>query len=119
MRLRNNARHRLRRTAEFTEVRKEGRHINAGPFRLQILNSPVRENKDPHARLGIIASSKVGGAVRRNRAKRIFREIFHRNKDSIEGDVDIVVVVHKNYDHYNFKELEDKYLETCRKAGIN
>ena len=118
MRLRINARHRLRRTAEFTSVRKRGKYINGGAFLLQVLKVPNENGKTNPARLGIIASSKIGHAVCRNRAKRIFREIFRHNKDFISDNVDIVIVVRKNHKHYNYKQLEDIFLDLCHKAGI-
>lgn len=43
------------------------------------------------ARLGIIASRRVGSSVRRNRAKRLIREFFRAATDL--GDYDMVVVV--------------------------
>ena len=41
-------------------------------------------------RLGIAATRKLGGAVQRNRAKRLIREVFRRNK--IAPGFDVVVV---------------------------
>lgn len=42
------------------------------------------------ARLGIAATRKFGGAVDRNRAKRLIRDVFRRNK--IAAGFDIVVI---------------------------
>lgn len=117
MRLRNN-RHRLRRTAEFTSVRNHGKYINGGAFLLQVLKVPKQEGESTPARLGIIASRKVGHAVCRNRAKRVFREIFRRNRYLISDNVNIVIVVRKNYNQYSYNQLEDIFLDLCRKAGI-
>lgn len=41
-------------------------------------------------RLGIAATRKLGGAVVRNRAKRLVREVFRRNK--IASGFDLVIV---------------------------
>ena len=117
MRLRN-TRHRLRRTAEFTSVRNHGKYINGGAFLLQVLKVPKQEGELIPARLGIIASRKIGHAVYRNRAKRVFREIFRRNQHLISDNVNIVIVVRKNYNQYSYNQLEDKFLDLCRKAGI-
>jgi ribonuclease P protein component len=43
-------------------------------------------------RLGVTVSKRVGKAVRRNRVKRLAREHFRRNRDSIRGIWDINVV---------------------------
>ena len=50
-------------------------------------------SKASTCRLGIVASRKLGDAVRRNRAKRLIREIFRLNPQPGEARaVDIVVI---------------------------
>lgn len=43
------------------------------------------------ARLGVIATRRVGGAVRRNRAKRLVRELFRHRKGRPGRDVVVLV----------------------------
>jgi len=50
----------------------------------------VLANGQAASRLGIAATRKLGGAVVRNRAKRLIREVFRRNK--ITSGYDIVIV---------------------------
>lgn len=45
----------------------------------------------PYDRIGIIASRRIGGAVRRNKAKRLIREVFRQSKQSSPG-WDVVVI---------------------------
>jgi ribonuclease P protein component len=79
---------RLRRRTEFQRVFDDGLRIR-GRF-LTMLLAP---NEARAARLGIVASRKLGDAVRRNRAKRVIREIFRLNPQSGEATgVDIVVI---------------------------
>lgn len=79
---------RLRRRAEFQRVFDGGLRIR-GRF-LTLLLAP---NEASTARLGIVASRKLGDAVRRNRAKRVIREIFRLNPQPGEArGVDIVVI---------------------------
>jgi ribonuclease P protein component len=47
-------------------------------------------NEREVGRLGIAATRKFGGAVQRNRAKRLIREVFRRNK--IAPGFDVVVI---------------------------
>ncbi len=47
-------------------------------------------NDRAHSRLGIAATRKLGGAVQRNRAKRLIREVFRRN--NVAAGYDIVVI---------------------------
>lgn len=47
---------------------------------------------DAPARLGLSVSRKVGGAVERNRVKRVLREQFAAMADALPRGVDVVVI---------------------------
>jgi len=57
-------------------------------------------------RLGIVASRKMGGAVQRNRAKRLVRESFRRNVRLLPAQVDLVVIVRSGVDELSQPEVE-------------
>lgn len=52
----------------------------------------VASSANEHARLGITVSRQVGGAVRRNRLKRLVREAFRLRRDLFPPRSDIVVI---------------------------
>ena len=76
---------RIRRRAEFKEVYDRGVRIHGRYATVFIL-----PNQRAVGRLGIAATKKLGGAVQRNRAKRLIREVFRRN--NIAPGFDVVVV---------------------------
>ncbi len=53
------------------------------------------KNQTGTKRLGISVSKKAGGAVKRNRLKRLIREFFRLNKGSIADFRDIVIIAKK------------------------
>jgi ribonuclease P protein component len=66
---------RLRSGAEFRRVFEKGLRLSGPLFVLLGL-----ENGQGHDRLGLTVSRRVGGAVSRNRAKRLLREGFRRRR---------------------------------------
>lgn len=104
----NSARQRLRKALEFKEVREKGDRLNCGCFVI-IIN----RNNLGYSRFGVIASSKVGNAVKRNRAKRVFREIFRLNQREFSSFCDCVVIVRSNFDSFSFQELQSKFIKAC------
>src|SRR5919206_3068510 len=72
-------RRRLSRSAEFDRVYREGRS-HAG--RHLVLYSFPREDAEEPPRLGLSVGRKVGGAVERNKVKRLLREAFWQSEDT-------------------------------------
>jgi ribonuclease P protein component len=85
MRLR--PRQRLRTGAEFDAVFKQGRRLDGRLFLLV-----AAPNGRAFDRLGLAVSRRVGGAVGRNRARRLLRESFRRVDRPPGPGLDLVVV---------------------------
>ncbi len=104
--------HRLRQPADFDEARRLGRRVETGAFTLRL-----RAHAEGVRRLGVIASRKAGPAVRRNRAKRVLRELFRRNPEALPVSCDVVVVVRANFFEHSFAAIREFYLRAVRQAG--
>jgi ribonuclease P protein component len=79
---------RLSRSAEFDRVYRQGRsHGN----RYLVVYAFPRADGDP-PRLGVSVSRKVGGAVDRNKVKRLLREAFRAEEGAAGIGHDFVIV---------------------------
>jgi ribonuclease P protein component len=81
------ARYRLKRPAEFKRVYE--RRASASDD-VMIVYAAVNELE--HPRVGLSVSRKVGGAVQRNRWKRLLREAFRLQFAELPASVDLVIV---------------------------
>ena len=99
----------IRRRAEFQQVYEQGARIRGRFSTLFLL-----PNKLSIGRLGIAATRKLGGAVQRNRAKRLIREVFRRNNTA--AGFDVVVVPKRELLDANLSTLEADYRHNLERS---
>jgi ribonuclease P protein component len=93
---------RIRRRPDFQLVYERGSRIHGRYSTVFVL-----PNKLATGRLGIAATKKLGGAVKRNLAKRLIREVFRRNK--IAPGFDVVVIPKRELLDASLTVLEADY----------
>jgi ribonuclease P protein component len=97
---------RLRRHGEFARAQRAGRRVATEHFTLLVAAQPPPPRP---ARLGVVASRKLGNAVHRNRAKRLCRECFRRWPDLLPPGVDLVVVVRSGAPELSFSQVREEW----------
>lgn len=100
---------RLRRRREFLAVQRTGTK-----FHFAHLLAFVKPSQGGR-RIGITASRKVGDAVRRNRIKRLLREIWRRDRNNLPVGYDIVLVAKRNASEASYVQLRQELLALCRR----
>jgi ribonuclease P protein component len=98
---------------DFRRVYDAGQKVQASYFTAFVLANSVDQ-----PRIGITVTRKIGRSVERNRARRLVREAFRRNKWLAPAGVDIVINVKSALVDAAYKDLEADFvgfLERMRK----
>lgn len=106
-------RQRLTRSADFRAAYDAGRKQVGRCMVLYLLSRP-----EGALRLGVVTGRKVGGAVQRNRARRLLREAFRRNRFRMQGRADVVLVARAALLTTDWADVEAELLTLARRAEI-
>jgi ribonuclease P protein component len=111
----------IRKSSDFAEFRSPRAAVaRRGTF---VLKSVVRNSTDgceiSRARIGIIVPRKVGNAVKRNRVRRIFREVFRTNGDVFSSERDYLFIALPGICLKSGRSLADAAIEEAGKFSMN
>jgi ribonuclease P protein component len=107
------AERRLRRRSEFQRVFETGHRVQGRYF-----TAVAAPGATSATRLGIVASRKVGDAVRRNRAKRLIRDVFRRSEAArLTPALDLIVIPRRELFDAAFSSLENDFRAVLRRCA--
>ena len=102
---------RLKRKREFDAVFAEGRSAADGNLVVHVLHTGLG-----YPRLGLAVGRRHGNAVRRNRIKRLIREAFRLNRESLPESADMVIVVRESVS-CSLEEISASLVKLAGQAG--
>jgi ribonuclease P protein component len=100
---------RIKRRADFQQVYDKGIRLQG-----RLMTAFVLPSDRAGARLGIAATRKLGGAVIRNKAKRLIRELFRQNHRL--AALDLVVIPRREILNTPFHVLAADYRAVLARA---
>ena len=104
---------RLKTQQHFRRVYQRGRRA-AGRWLTVVVLPRGEAGNGP--RVGLSVSKEHGGAVRRNKLKRLFREAFRLERHQMPDHVDLVMIPRRRDENFPLAELRRELVELLRKA---
>ncbi|MBD5780894.1 ribonuclease P protein component [Pelagicoccus sp. NFK12] len=105
---------RLRRNADFLQIRSHGKPYRCQYFALFSRIRAVEGTDVLCPRIGISAARRVGNAVTRNKIKRRFRELFRLHQHELRPEADIVLSLRQPAGKASYQELEQRFLHALK-----
>lgn len=104
---------RLRHAEDFRRLRRIGR-----VYRHPLVMLSLCENHHETNRYGFITGKRLGSAVKRNRVRRILREIMRNLHPQLDWGYDILLIAHPSIVGQPFTQIRRTVVELCVRSGI-
>ncbi len=105
---------RLAQNRDFARVRQNGQRLVLGCL---IANwNQLPEGAQP--KLGVVTSKKIGGAVERNRARRLLRESFRLHQHEFSRPVELILIARNSIAGKTFAGVEKDFLTALKRASL-
>ena len=110
---------RLRSSGDFLRLKDNGKRQVHGCLIVnwQAASSGIA-GLPQETRLGVVTSRRVGGAVVRNRARRLMREVFRRNRHLVPSLTSVVLVARPSIAGMGYAQVERDFVESLRRARL-
>jgi ribonuclease P protein component len=108
---------RVKKRLEFEAAQGSGRKAILPHFVLLL----YARSRSGEARLGVVASRRIGSAVIRNRAKRLVREAFRATRQLWMPGIDVVVIVRRPLEGMKLEDVRSEWMsrgELVRKREL-
>lgn len=105
---------RLRTQRDFRSVYGRGRRASGAWVTVVVW--PRQAGQVPGPRLGVSVSKDHGGAVRRNKIKRLLREAFRLERHRMPADIDVVLIPKRRDDNLPLAGLQAELVPLIQKA---
>jgi ribonuclease P protein component len=105
----------IKQNHEFRRLYYRGKSSGNGLLVLYVLKN---RNDREHNRIGLTVSTKLGGAVVRNRCKRLLREAYRLHEHEIRKGYDFVIVARSRLTTAKCADAERAMLRALRETGM-
>ena len=105
---------RIRSQRDFRSVYRRGRRAS-GEW-ITVVVWLRRPGEIPAPRIGLSVSKDHGGAVRRNKLKRVLREAFRTERSGMPGNVDVIIIPKKRDDNMPLGAIKQELPRLIEKA---
>ncbi|SFE63596.1 ribonuclease P protein component [Alteribacillus iranensis] len=105
---------RIKKNHEFSRIFDEGTSVANRQFVVYVL----KKTDQPHFRVGLTVSKKMGNAVARNRMKRLLREALRELSEDLKGERDYIVIARKPVTKMTYHEIKKSLHHVFRVARV-